>query len=764
MSSTTRTSAFRGRGVAGLAGASLLLAPLVAIAPAAADDVDNDDEIDVVDASTVDINLLSMNDFHGRLFDYAEDDDGNLINDTLAFAGTVEELRAEVGEDNTVFLTAGDEIGASLFTSALQEDRPTIDLLNALDLDAAAVGNHEFDAGYDNLVGQVSDWADFPHLGANVRLEDGSPALPEYTIVEAGGLDVAIIGAVTQDTPNLVVPSGVEGLVFEDPVEWINNTVDDLNATENPPDVMVASLHDGAPRGSGSTLEEQIAASPVFDRIVNDISADVDAIFNGHTHERYAWDGPVPGADEGEFRPVVQADEYGSYVGQAVLTVDTETGDVVDYSARTVPATDTPLEQLVTEFPRVAAAQEVLDAALAEADEIGSQVIGEVTADITTAHIDGSRDDRSSESTLGNLVGNMLRDQLSADHLGGAEIGVTNPGGLRAELLYGEDGSVTFAEANAVLPFLNDLWTLTLTGEQFVTMLEQQWPTDTRGHLHLGLSDNVSYTFDPDAGDGERITSVMIDGQPLDPEREYRIGTFSFLAEGGDQFSVFEDSTDDQYTAIIDREAWMEYIEDNSPLTPDFGRRATVVDPLPGELTAGEKVAFDVRGLDLTSLGSPQNTELAAYLVGSDGARGEAVSTVPVSDGAAAVSFTVPDGLDGDHILELEADPSGTTIRVPTTIEGVAEPTDPLEMVNQLSGSLDGYVSSGDVAGPIAHQLANALDQAHKHLEGERMNPATNAVERVIRNLENPKRPDTLTPQARDDLLAQAEGLLAAIN
>src|SRR5690606_39666623 len=103
------------------------------------------------------------------------------------------------------------------------------------------------------------------------------------------------------------------------------------------------------------------------------------------------------------------------------------------------------------------------DAALAEAQEKGSEVVGRVTADITTAHtvVNGvpRRDDRGSESTLGNLVGDALVSMLSDEHLGGAQIGVVNPGGLRAELYYESggqeaDGEVTFAEANAVLPFL----------------------------------------------------------------------------------------------------------------------------------------------------------------------------------------------------------------------------------------------------------------------------------------------------------------------
>ncbi len=645
------------------------------------------DLVEEQEPTTVDLNLLAFNDFHGRLFDYDTDDDGNVTgNATLAFAGAIEELRAEAGEGNTVLLSSGDNIGASLFTSSLQEDKPTIDILNALDLDASAVGNHEFDAGYDNLTGQVTDWADFPYLGANVYLENGEPALPEYATVDVDGVTVAVIGAVTQQTESLVSPGGIADLTFGDPVEAVNRVAAELtdgNPENGEADVVVASYHEGA--AGSSSLEEETAGNETFASIVNDTTSVVDAIFNAHTHQAYVWDGPVPGA-EGLFRPVVQGESYGELVSQVVLTVDRESGDVVDYEARNVPVSATPIDELVETFPRVAEVRTILDAALEQAEIEGSVVVGEVTADITTAFTaTGARDDRGSESTLGNLVGNALRETLSEERLGGAQIGVVNPGGLRADLLLEasgdeEDGEVTFAEANAVLPFLNDLWTVTLTGEQFVEMLEQQWQpsTSSRSFLHLGLSDNVSYTMDPAAERGERITSVTIDGAPLDPEAEYRIGTFSFLAEGGDNFTVFQDATDVQQTGLIDRDGWIQYIRDSSPLSPDFARRATVVTPLPSELVAGEEVSFEVSRLDLTSLGSPENTELAVYLVGEDGERGEAVHTAPVTDGAATVTFTVPGDLDGEYTLEMEAAPSGTTVRVPVTVEG-AEPQPPVQ-------------------------------------------------------------------------------------
>lgn len=627
----------------------------------------------------VEINLLGFNDFHGRLFDYkTSPTTSSQENATLSFAGTIEELRAEAGADNTVLFSAGDNIGASLFTSSVQQDKPTIEILNALDVTTSSVGNHEFDAGFDFLDTTVAGWADFEYLGANVYGADGEPVLPEFEIVTVDGVDIAIIGAVTQQVPAVVRPGGIQGLTFGDPVEAVNRVAAELEAADAA-DVIIAAYHEGAPSGAGSTLEEQVAASPVFDAIVNDTSDLVDAIFTAHTHQDYAWDGPL---GEGT-RPVIQGESYGEFVSQVELTFDRTAGEVVDYEHRNVPVTTTPLAELLADYPRVNDVKEILDDALEVSAEIGGQVIGSVTADITTAHKTGStgaltRDDRTSESTLGNLVANALREQLSEEHFGGAEIGIVNPGGLRAELLHGDNGEITFAEANAVLPFLNDLWTLSLTGEQFVTMLEQQWQPSGASNpfLHLGLSDNVSYTLDPTAEAGSRITSVMIDGMPIDPQREYRIGTFSFLAEGGDNFSVFRDATNVQQTGLIDRDAWISYISENSPLTPDYARRSAIVTPLPAELQAGDEVSFEVSRLDLTSLGSPANTELAVRLVPVSSAvqalaatlAVEPVHVATVEGGAASVSFTVPADLEGAYTLELAADPSGTTIALPVSI------------------------------------------------------------------------------------------------
>ncbi|MBE1874395.1 ExeM/NucH family extracellular endonuclease [Myceligenerans sp. TRM 65318] len=644
---------------------------------------------DTSEPGTTTIDLVDINDFHGRI-------DGN----TVAFAGTVEEIRAG-NPDATAFISAGDNIGASLFASALQQDQPTIDVLNALELAASAVGNHEFDQGMDDLTGRVTEAADWDYLGANVYDEaTGEPALPEYSVQEIGGIDVGFVGVVTEETPTLVTPAGIEGLEFGNPVEAINRVTDELldgDVDNGEADLVVAMTHDGASMGTpdGATLEEEVAAGGPFADMVQNTDPRVAAIFTGHTHKEYAWDAPVPGTD-GVTRPIIQTGDYGANLGHVTLTVDTETFEVTDYTAENVARTQTPDAELIATYPRVAEVDTIVRAALAEAEEIGAQPVGAVTADITTAFAGGqytdgvwtggNRDDRASESALGNLVANALRDSLASEERGGADLGVVNPGGLRSELFYAAsgaegDGVVTYAEANAVLPFVNNLHTVTLTGAQIETLLEQQWQTDANGnrpsrpYLALGLSDNVSYTAstdDPNATPGDNVSSVTIDGVPVDPAAEYRVATFSFLTSGGDNFRVFREGTDLRDSGLVDREAWIGYIESNSPLSPSFARSHAVVDALPGTVAAGGEVAVELSELDLTSLGAPRNTEAEAVLaaVGEDVSQGTSLGTFPVSDGATSVTATVPaDTTAGGYLLHVVAEPSGTSIEVPVTIE-----------------------------------------------------------------------------------------------
>ncbi|GAC1372077.1 MAG: hypothetical protein NVSMB43_08470 [Pseudarthrobacter sp.] len=642
----------------------------------------------------------------------------------MQFAGTIEKLRAQAAPGATALLSAGDNIGASLFASAVAKDQPTIDVLNALELKASAVGNHEFDGGWADLRDRVvagGSNAKFPYLGANVYAKGTkNPVLPEYTVLDMNSIKVAVIGTVTQEVPSLVSPGGIAELEFGDPVEAINRAAATITAG-NLADVIIVENHDGAGSGTpeGATLEQELAAGGRFAKLVNETSADVDAIFTGHTHKEYAWDAPVPG-QAGKTRPIVQTGNYGENVGQIQLTVDTATRNVTVYKAGNVKRTTDAAAALVAAYPRVAAVDAIVKKALAAAAEVGNQPVGSVTKDITTAFTPdpaggpAKRDDRGSESTLGNLVADSLVDTLKDTNVGGAEIGVVNAGGLRNELYYAPDGTITYAEANAVLPFVNNLWTTSLTGAQFKSLLEQQWQTNadgtvpSRAYIQLGLSKNVNYTYDASRAAGDRITSIRVGGALIDPAKSYRVGTFSFLAQGGDNFRVFKEGANTKDSGLIDRDAWIKYLQAHSPGSPDFARRSVaVVTTTAAEVKSGDAITLAVSKLDLTSLGSPVNTSLRAEFTDAAGTV-TVLGSVPVTSGAATVDLKVPAGAAaGTGTLVLTAVESGTVVRTDVKVAASvpAQPVCTAPVKPQRPGDLVGQLNYGQAMSAYRHCL-----------------------------------------------------------
>jgi len=149
----------------------------------------------------------------------------------------------------------------------------------------------------------------------------------------------------------------------------------------------------------------------------------------------------------------------------------------------------------------------------------------------------------------------------------------------------------------------------------------------------------------------------------------YRVGTFSFLATGGDNFRVFTEGTDYVDTGLLDYEAWMDFIADGSPLAPSYAKQAVEVTGAPATVKAGEQVSFGVAGLNLTSRGAPENTSLQVSLGGID------LGEVAVTGGAAQVSVTVPAGTPaGAATLTLTAPASGTVVEVAITVEQSVQP------------------------------------------------------------------------------------------
>ncbi len=339
--------------------------------------------------------------------------------------------------------------------------------------------------------------------------------------------------------------------------------------------------------------------------------------------------------------------------------------------------------ELITQYPVLAQVKDTVDAALANAKVVGDKPVGKISGDITTSfkggsyvngkYAGGERDVREQESTLGDLVANALRDGIPAAQ-GTPDLGIVNPGGLRDELIYAgqpatnpanTDGVVTYAEANQVLPFVNNVWLVQVTGAQLKQVLEQQWqPAGAdRAFLALGLSDNVRVTQDASKPVGKRITSVIVNGQLVDAKKTYTVSTFSFLGQGGDNFTAFTGGKPKD-TGLVDRDVWIGYLQKAGTIAPDFARQQVKEKNLKRSVKPNKKYTFRVSGLDLASLGSPQNTEVGVYATTL--VKGKPVQVkmgeFPVKDGLAKLNFRTPRIRFSQ--LSVVAEPTDTTVGV----------------------------------------------------------------------------------------------------
>ncbi|WAB84281.1 choice-of-anchor I family protein [Microcella daejeonensis] len=616
------------------------------------------------------IQVLGINDFHGRLEANRAEAGAAVI------AGAVGQLRAE--NPNTVFASAGDMIGASTFTSFSQQDNPTIDAFVAAGLDVGAVGNHEFDAGFADLTDRVLPRYGDPRygLGANVYLAGTeTPAHDEFWVTELDGVRVGFIGTVTGQTASLVSPAGIAGIEFGDPVEAANRVAAQLSNGEEgdgEADVIVSLVHEGPDSADCATLG---AADDAFGSIVRDSSSDIDAIFAGHTH--IVVDCAFPVAGSGVERPVVMGGQYGTHLAQVELTVDTETLEVTGASRSVIPLAP----GNVAAFPADAAVAQIVADAVEAAAVVGDTVVGSVTADITRAFDAGGVEDRGAESSLGNLIADIQLWATSNESFGGepAQIALMNPGGIRADLLLGDDdGVTTYRDVASVQPFANTLFTQDLTGAQLKQVLEEQWQPagSSRPKLHLGVSEGFEYVYDESLPQGERILELRLNGEPIAADDVVRVVANSFLANGGDNFTTLAEGTNRTDTGQVDLAAAVAYFEEFEVVEPaPLGRAiigsddwATVSLRLDG-LRAGDTVPVTVSGLE------PGQTISGALLGAADGlstAAAISLSAVELgmatanAEGVATFALVLPRDLAaGAYVLEVASQvPGELPIRV----------------------------------------------------------------------------------------------------
>src|SRR6202790_3835410 len=354
----------------------------------------------------VDLRILAINDFHGNLrpppggIRIADPDDKTKkivvpAGGAEYMATLVKQLRQ--GSKNTIFVAAGDLIGASPFLSAMFHDEPTIESLSMMGLEVASVGNHEFDEGKDELLRMQNGGchpidkcqgphpfpgAKFHYLAAStIDTGTGKTVFPPYEIREFEGIPVAFIGLTLKGTPNIISPESAAGLEFRDEAETVNALVPELKARGV--EAIVVLIHEGG-TPTGDYNECPGISGPIVD-IVKKFDRAVDVVISGHTHQAYVC--------EIDGRLVTSGDKYGTLVTAIDLKLDPATRDVISAKAdnsivRTAAlAKDAAQTALLEAYNKVAApianrpAGSVSETLSRTPNEAGESALGDTLAD-----------------------------------------------------------------------------------------------------------------------------------------------------------------------------------------------------------------------------------------------------------------------------------------------------------------------------------------------------------------------------------------------
>jgi len=532
----------------------------------------------------VNVQLLAFNDFHGNLVPPSGSSGrvGTVANDAAciaanncAFAGGVAYLaddikNLEADNPNTLVVSAGDNIGGSPLISAAFHDEPTIEALNELGLDVSAVGNHEFDEGVTELeriqeggchptdgcqTGHTYAGADFQFLAANVVDKvTGEPIFPAYTVKEVGGVKVGFIGLTLKGTPNIVSAAGIQSVNFLDEATSINKAARALRVQGVR--TIVVLLHEGGAQSvplATNMINSCTGMSGAVVGIVQNLSDTVDMVISGHTHNAYNC--LLPNS-AGTPIPVTSAASF----GRLVTDIDLEIS----------PTSDRPLSISVNNQVVLRDTADADEAALVSyytdrVAPIANAVVGSITADITNAN------NANGESALGDVIADAQRAYTSGS---GAQFAFMNPGGIRASLIYAQSsggeaaGQVTFGEAFNVQPFNNLVVTQDMTGQQIKDTLEQSFFNcfgRTQATVILQVSAEFHYSYDTSQACGSRITSMMLNGSPLDMGTTYHVTMNNFLADGGDSFPGFRAGINRVNQTGFDVDALTQYLGANTP-------------------------------------------------------------------------------------------------------------------------------------------------------------------------------------------------------
>ncbi|MFD2369898.1 bifunctional metallophosphatase/5'-nucleotidase [Brevibacillus sp. GCM10020057] len=439
------------------------------------------------EAATTHITLAHTNDTHGHI----QEDPSQKEFGFAKIATLLKEWRAE--NPNFLLLDAGDTFQGTIFVNQFKGES-ILPILNSLNYTLMTAGNHEFDFGYEQLL-KLRDSLGYPVINANVYTADGKNLLVPTYKAEIGGKKFAFVGFVAEDTPVLTHPNNVKGLTFKSPVEVAKAIVPELKKEA---DHVIVVSHIGV------DVDREIAKNV----------PGIDLIVGGHSHTPLK----TPEVVNGTY--IVQDWEYGKSLGRADLYYLGEelvafSGGLKEYDANV--QADPEVDKLVKDV-------------VAKIDSVMNVVIAK-----SEVPLDGDRTlVRSRETNVGNLIADIMLERTQSIKGHEADVALANGGGIRTQL---NAGDITKKDLYTLLPFENNTLSIVeVTGAELRAALENGVSQVETGAGRFPQISGMSFTYNPTKPAGERVIEVKVGGQPLDPEKTYKVATIDFLASGGDGY------------------------------------------------------------------------------------------------------------------------------------------------------------------------------------------------------------------------------------
>ncbi len=480
----------------------------------------------------IDLQLLALNDFHGFLNPSSFEEPG--ITQGKVQAGGVAYLATKINElsrdkHNSLVVGVGDMIGASPLVSALLQDEPAIESLNALGLRYSSLGNHEFDHGLETLMrlihggcpstgcvqGRPFTGAKFQYLASNVfDAKTGTTILPASATATIEGVRVGFVGADLTETPSITLAKNVAGLKFTAEVQGINDEVAKLKAQGIRSIVVMVHL--------GAVFEGKVDPTncaglkgPIL-ALGQALDPEVDVLLSAHSHRAYICNlGPIL---------LTQGASYGHLLTQVQLKIDRTSGEIISKSANNV-LIDT---STITPDPKL---QALVETAQNATNAVAQQPVGTLADTVTRS------DDSAGESDLTRLVSDAQLAAAQGSDTGSAVIALVNKGGVRTDLPPSpysgpESGTpIVYGDIYSVHPFGNEIQVLELTGTELKAVLEQ--PLDSSDHIIASRS--LHYSVSASAAPGNRVIadSMRLNGKPIQPNDRLRVALNNYLVGGG---------------------------------------------------------------------------------------------------------------------------------------------------------------------------------------------------------------------------------------